>query len=860
MMIGLLFAINIYGQEGYLKGKIVDAATGEPLVGATVFNKETSGGTTAGLDGTFRLQTSKGEQKILFRYVGYISKEKQVNVTGTKEMGTIEMKANAVGLKEVKIISDQALDRKTPIAVSTIPSAEIETRLGTQEFPEIMNSTPGIYATKSGGGFGDSRINVRGFDQRNVAVLINGVPVNDMENGWVYWSNWAGLADATRTIQVQRGLGASKLAISSVGGTINIITKTTDAQKGGFAESSMTSYGNSKFKVGLSTGLMDNGFAVSFVGSRTKGPGYVDQTWVDAWSYFLSISKDLNENHQLVLTAIGAPQKHGQRDGGKYDAYTQEEIDQYGVTYNHEWGYLDGRVVNEDVNYYHKPQIALNHYWDISDKSFLATSYYISTGNGGGSGPLGPLSYTSRKTNSVGQYDYDWLVEQNTPLESPYFFNNNGVPVPFPDGNGLIYNDTTKYDGSKYILRNSVNNHFWTGLLSSFYHDFSENLKLTAGIDLRYYRGEHYREVKDLLGGNYFNDGVYRPESKVGDKIDYHNDGIVSYGGLFGQLEYSTDKLSAFIAGSGSNTYYNRIDYMSYLDEGDDNAVSGVESQPGYNIKAGANYNINNNHNIFVNGGYYARAPYFDYVFINYLNDVNEDYTTEKITGLEAGYGYTGRNLKIRLNYYYTHWADRWVDTYFPGAGRTIYFKGLEQLHTGMEAEVSTKIFPSLRIDGYASIGNWVYQNNVEVNVYDEQTLDLIGTFQAYTKDLKVADAPQTQFGLNADWQITNKINFGATWNYNDQLFADFDPLDRTNPDDTEQSFQIPSYSIVHARAGYSFKLSNDLDAHAGIVVNNLLNEEYIMEGYDLGNHDMESFVGMWGWKRTFNFSLRVNF
>lgn len=94
-----------------------------------------------------------------------------------------------------------------------------------------MKMTPGVYATKQGGGFGDSRINVRGFDQKNVAVMINGIPVNDMENGWVYWSNWSGLSDATRTMQVQRGLGASKLAINSVGGTINIITKTTDAKK-----------------------------------------------------------------------------------------------------------------------------------------------------------------------------------------------------------------------------------------------------------------------------------------------------------------------------------------------------------------------------------------------------------------------------------------------------------------------------------------------------------------------------------------------------------------------------------------------------------------------------------------------------
>ena len=136
-------------------------------------------------------------------------------------------------LKEIKVISNFATERKTPVAMSTVTAKQIgELYGGSTELPEVLKVTPGVYATKSGGGVGDSRLNIRGFDQRNIAVTINGIPVNDMENGWVYWSNWAGLGDAVSTIQVQRGLGASKLAINSVGGTMNIITKTTDSKLG----------------------------------------------------------------------------------------------------------------------------------------------------------------------------------------------------------------------------------------------------------------------------------------------------------------------------------------------------------------------------------------------------------------------------------------------------------------------------------------------------------------------------------------------------------------------------------------------------------------------------------------------------
>ena len=114
-------------------------------------------------------------------------------------------------------VADIAKDRKTPVAVSTIKEGAIVEKLGNQEFPEVLNSTPSVYATKAGGGFGDSKINIRGFQNENIAVMVNGMPVNDMENGKVYWSNWAGLSDVTSAMQVQRGLGASKLAIASVG-------------------------------------------------------------------------------------------------------------------------------------------------------------------------------------------------------------------------------------------------------------------------------------------------------------------------------------------------------------------------------------------------------------------------------------------------------------------------------------------------------------------------------------------------------------------------------------------------------------------------------------------------------------------
>ncbi|WP_163274865.1 hypothetical protein, partial [Enterobacter hormaechei] len=71
------------------------------------------------------------------------------------------------------------------------------------------------------------------FESRNIAVLVNGRPVNDMEGGTVYMSYWTGRSDVTSAMQVQRGLGSSKLAIASVGGTMNFLTRSADMKQGG---------------------------------------------------------------------------------------------------------------------------------------------------------------------------------------------------------------------------------------------------------------------------------------------------------------------------------------------------------------------------------------------------------------------------------------------------------------------------------------------------------------------------------------------------------------------------------------------------------------------------------------------------
>ena len=305
-------SLAAYAQNVKVRGQLVDAETGEPLIGASVVVEGTTQGSVTDIDGYFT-QSAPANATLVFSYVGY--QEQRHTLNGAEsELGVIRMQPDAVILEDVVITSTIAIDRKTPVAVSTVGPAFIEEKLGTQEFPEVLKATPGIYVTKDGGGYGDANTRVRGFESENVAVMINGVPMNGMENQKVYWSNWAGLSDVTRTMQVQRGLGASKVSSPAVGGSINIVTLGTEAKKGGSVSYAMGNDGYNKILFTVSSGLSKDGWAFTLLGGKTWGNGYIQGTEFEGYNYFASISKRINDQHQISLSAFGAPQWHNQRN------------------------------------------------------------------------------------------------------------------------------------------------------------------------------------------------------------------------------------------------------------------------------------------------------------------------------------------------------------------------------------------------------------------------------------------------------------------------------------------------------------------------------------------------------------------
>ena len=161
----------------------------EPLVGANIVVEGTELGSVSDGTGAYIVDVDPGNYTITASFIGYSSVTQEVTVGESNVNADFTLVIDAVTMSALEVLASRA-DETTPVAYTNVSKEEMEVRLGSQDLPMAMNMTPSVYATQQGGGAGDARINVRGFNQRNVAVMINGVPQNDMENGWVYWSNW----------------------------------------------------------------------------------------------------------------------------------------------------------------------------------------------------------------------------------------------------------------------------------------------------------------------------------------------------------------------------------------------------------------------------------------------------------------------------------------------------------------------------------------------------------------------------------------------------------------------------------------------------------------------------------------------
>ena len=838
-------------------------------------------------------------------------------------------------MSQLEVLASRAGD-KTAVAYSDVNKEQIALRLGSQDIPLALNTVPSVYSTNQGGGAGDARINVRGFNQRNVAVMINGIPVNDMENGWVYWSNWDGVADATTSIQLQKGLSAQNLATPSIGGSMNVITDAAAQERGGSFKQELGAWGFLKSTLSYHSGLiMDDKLALSATLVKKTGDGYTFGTWTDAYAYYFGASYMLNDKHKFQFYALGAPQRHGQNlykgNIAAYDRKFASELDDYTIdpsevvesgrdfngtasSVSSEAAALLGdqqfemyteykgkrhedNLINERENFFHKPQVALNHYWDVNDKINLNSSVYWSGGMGGGTGTYGSLEWDySSKQRTV---DYDATIFENDSLGA-----------------------------SSGILRNSNNRQTTLGLLSKLDYTVSSNLKTQIGLDYRTAKIYHVKTIRDLLGGDYYMTSdsdfdVDNGQGGLGDPIDYNYTNYVNWLGLFAQAEYTLDKISAFAMGGvtsvkyshwnhfydGSDTDKYSSSYISTKDASDADWVEGLGDATGghendlwieadpiatMQVKGGVLYELGNalsflnaipvvgktadESDVWFNFGLIDKAPIFDQVIQDWDAKMSTDPKNEKFTAFEFGINSRSNDgtMAAKFNVYSTTWSDRIATRTVEnvdGDEDIIYLSGINQNHTGVEFEFSAQINDMFRVDMGAGLGNWLYTEDATGTYRDSDGSE--SSYSYALKDLKVGDMPQANlaFGLTASPVEDSKVQL--LYRYYALHYSNWSPTSREYSDgdmpDRAQSWKAPSYGILDLNAHYKIPFEfSGVKPEVFLNVRNLLDAVYVQDATDnsrfnaepfrVNNHTANAAEVYLGMPTSFNLGLRFNF
>jgi hypothetical protein len=832
------FSATVFSQSFSLSG-FINSSEGKPLPGTNVFIEKVGLGSVADSQGFYIFKNlPKGYYTVKASYVGFGNISKEIDLTKNSKLDFI-LKSQDILLGESIVKAETG---KTPYSFSNLTYELINEKIGSQEAVYGLQSIPNIFISPQGGGVGDLRLSIRGFSQTNIGVMIDGVPVNNPENGEVYWTNWAGMSDIISGVQVQRGLGFVPYSISSVGGNINFISMENTGSE--FVKFK-TEFGSDNFRknsISFSQRISDN-FSLTSLISKKTWDGYADKTKLDEITYFFALNGNI-ANHFLKINLYGSPQTHGQR-------LTMQTINfwkSHGSKFNSDWGYLNGKPLNLRDNVFHKPTVSLNHQWRLSDNFIQTNTFYYSYGEGGGTVP----PWAEFKKNSSGLIDFD----------SEFSFNSNNIDTNFHPS--LHY--------TKNALRFTVHKHYWSGLISSIQYK-SEYLFLIVGFDFKYYSAENYRKVDNLLGGDYTigSSNINKPANAllfVGDKVDYNADSFTRQGGLFLNTEYNSGNFTDYLNISFSNTSYKRIDFFNYKND-DPKRETKWKSILSYTIKTGLNYDLGKA-NIYFNIGYFTKPPLSENVF-DYSNNLYQNIINEKILNAELGFNYLTSVSDFKLNLFRTFWKDKaFSQTIQDQNTGQLFFtniSGGSAIHTGIEIEAKQILTENIFINSSFAISNNRWTDNINAVLSPESDPTQKSKVQSFIKNTFVGGFPMTNAIAEANYHFSPSVNseffINPVFNFYGNHYAQFNPNFRNQTNKKAvNSWRLPDYFLVDLHFGYKVKSDGFVK---GIEISfnlfNILNKkDYVIDAYDGLNHDSKSAIVWFGRERWWHVSTGFYF
>ena len=507
----------------------------------------------------------------------------------------------------------------------------------------------------------------------------------------------------------------------------------------------------------------------------------------------------------------------------------------------------------------------------------LSTIAYWSGGSGGGTGTYGrivtrdaagkhdadPGGYKFYYGNSPWTRDWNETISINSNSETSYYFQRSTRSKAAGESIG--------------ILRNSINRQHTWGAISKLNIDVNDALKVQLGVDWRTAGIEHAREVRDLLGGQFYVNYADKnyPNGRqrgLGDIIAYHNETTVDWIGFFAQGNYTAGPISAYGMAGTSSIKYSYQDHFSVADE-----KITAAAIPAIQMKGGLMYDVSDNISVFGNFGIVEKPPIMDNV-IHYSGAVATDPVNEQFTSFEAGLNFNSDKAALKASYYNTQWKDRNltrnVTTGQGSSGDTdiIYLTGVNQSHSGFEVEGSYQVLDMLRLDMAAGFGDWFFDGDASGDYQEITEAGITSTSYEYGLDkLKVGDMPQSMMVVGATVTPIPGLMVQGLFNWYDNNYSDWSPASREikgGTADREQVWMAPGYSKIDLHAYYNLPMSiagTKLQVFAHVF--NLTDALYIQDAVDNSqynswdkDHDSDSAEVFFGSPTYFNMGLTVRF
>ena len=739
-----------------------------------------------------------------------------------------------------QVIDSTDLNQNDLPTVILMDSDFEESSTSVNDASTLLNSSRDVFNSLAAYNFGSLRYRVRGNDSKYSDVMINGILMNDPETGRPVFSNWGGLNDAFRNSILVEGLGKTDAGFGNLGGLTAYSTRASQYRKQislSYAFSNR-SY-NHRAMASIGTGEMGNGwYLMAAASGRYAGKGYTEGTFYQAYSYFLSVEKKINDKHSIDLTVFGAP---SQRGGSA--PVVQEVYDLVGSNYyNPNWGYqtvdASGKQVirNSRTSTYHQPFAQLTWYWTPNKNTEFNTSFFFFGGPGGqtslewgeAADPRPDYyknlpSYYMTNAHSTAEIEAQIEAWRNrdpkvTQIDWDALYNaNRNHLFTVYNANGQEGNTITG-NASKYILAERHYDKMQTGNATYFKHEFKPNLIMTGGFSVSASRTHYYEKVDDLLGGDYYFDinkyaeslesdecqtNLFNPNhvAKVGDIIGYNYYANRNYGRIWDQIDWLVGNFDLYLgiqaeftqiwreglwkSGSFAENSYGKDEMHNFFDP---------------SVKAGVTYAINGRNHIVANMAYMFQAPQFRDIYVSPRTRqtvVGSNPKSERINAFDLSYLYRSPEFKLRLTgYYYTYQNLIWNRSFYcenvfqntttsanSYTSEFINFimTDINQKSLGVEMGAEWNVTPTVTLQAAAANGIHTYRNNPIFSVYDDNnTMAYIENSIAYLKDYHVSTGPETVASLGIKYNSPKYWWVSLNANYLANMYFDVNPYNHT--------------------------------------------------------------------------------